>query len=226
MRILVVEDEKLLCDGIAEDLELEKYTVERCYDGSRAYELLSEESFDLLILDLNLPGMDGLDLLRAIREDQPELRVLILSARAALSDRVAGLDLGADDYLAKPFALEELEARVRSLLRREFVSRNTVLTVGSLTLDTSSRAISAGGKALELTPREFAILEHLMLHRDRWVSQEELMEHVLESDANPFSNVVRMHISSLRKKLRKALDRDPIQTKVGQGYRLTEDDRP
>ena len=119
MRILVVEDEKLLCDGIAEDLELEKYTVERCYDGSRAYELLSEESFDLLILDLNLPGMDGLDLLRAIREDQPELRVLILSARAALSDRVAGLDLGADDYLAKPFALEELEARVRSLLRRE-----------------------------------------------------------------------------------------------------------
>jgi hypothetical protein len=94
--------------------------------------------------------------------------------------------------------------------------------VGSLTLDMSSRAISAGGKALELTPREFAILEHLMLHRDRWVSQEELMEHVLESDANPFSNVVRMHISSLRKKLRDALGDDPIQTKVGQGYRLME----
>ena len=221
MRILVVEDEKLLCDGIAEDLELEKYTVERCYDGAEAYDLLLSESFDLLILDLNLPGMDGLDLLRAVRAEQPELRVLIL-ARAELSDRVAGLDLGADDYLTKPFALEELEARVRSLLRREFVSRNTVLTVGSLMLDTSSRAISAGGKALELTPREFAILEHLMLHRDRWVSQEELMEHVLESDANPFSNVVRMHISSLRKKLRDALGDDPIQTKVGQGYRLME----
>ena len=98
MRILVVEDEKLLCDGIAEDLELEKYTVERCYDGAEAYDLLLSESFDLLILDLNLPGMDGLDLLRAVRVEHPELRVLILSARAELSDRVAGLDLGADDY--------------------------------------------------------------------------------------------------------------------------------
>ena len=221
MRILVVEDEKLLCNGIAEDLELEKYTVERCYDGAEAYDLLLSESFDLLILDLNLPGMDGLDLLRAVRAEHPELRVLILSARAELSDRVTGLDLGADDYLTKPFALEELEARVR-MLRREFVSRNAVLTAGDLMLDTSSRAISAGGKTLELTPREFAILEHLMLHRDRWVSQEELMEHVLESDANPFSNVVRMHISSLRKKLRDALGDDPIQTKVGQGYRLME----
>ena len=132
MRILIVEDERLLCDGIAEDLELEKYTVERCYDGNSAYRLLLEERFELLILDLNLPGMDGLDLLRAIRAERPEIRVLILSARAELSDRVAGLDLGADDYLAKPFALEELEARVRSLLRREFVSRDTQITVGKI----------------------------------------------------------------------------------------------
>lgn len=142
----VGKGEKLLCDGIAEDLELEKYTVEQCYDGAKAYDLLLNEAFDLLILDLNLPGMDGLDLLRVARAEWPQLRVLILSARAGLSDRITGLDLGADDYLTKPFALEELEARVRSLLRREFVSRDTALTTAGLTLDTRSRSISAGGE--------------------------------------------------------------------------------
>ena len=225
MRILVVEDERLLCDGIAEDLELEKYTVERCYDGADAYERLFVEPYDLVILDLNLPGMDGLELLRRIRSERPKLRVLILSARAQLSDKVAGLDLGADDYLTKPFELEELEARVRTLLRREFVQRSPLVRAGELALDTVAREISARGEALSLTPREFAILEQLMLCRGRWLSQEELMEHVWTADANPFSNAVRMHISSLRKKLRERLDYDPIQTKVGQGYRLAGEER-
>ena len=220
MRILVVEDERLLCDGIAEDLELEKYTVDRCYDGADAHERLFVEPYDLVILDLNLPGMDGLELLRRIRSERPELRVLILSARAQLSDKVAGLDLGADDYLTKPFALEELEARVRTLLRREFVQRAPLVQAGALDLDTVAREISVCGDPLSLTPREFAILEQLMLCQGRWLSQEVLMEHVWEADANPFSNAVRMHISSLRKKLRDKLGYDPIQTKVGQGYRL------
>ena len=220
MRILVVEDERLLCDGIAEDLELEKYTVDRCYDGADAHERLFVEPYDLVILDLNLPGMDGLELLRRIRSEQPELRVLILSARAQLSDKVAGLDLGADDYLTKPFALEELEARVRTLLRREFVQRAPLVQAGPLDLDTVAREISVRGDPLSLTPREFAILEQLMLCQGRWLSQEALMEHVWEADANPFSNAVRMHISSLRKKLRERLGYDPIQTKIGQGYRL------
>lgn len=221
MRILVVEDERLLCDGIAEDLELEKYTVDRCYGGADAYERLFVEPYDLVILDLNLPGMDGLELLRRIRSERPELRVLILSARAQLSDKVAGLDLGADDYLTKPFALEELEARVCALLRREFVQRALLVQAGPLDLDTVAREISVRGDPLSLTPREFAILEQLMLCQGRWLSQEALMEHVWEADANPFSNAVRMHISSLRKKLRDKLGYDPIQTKVGQGYRLT-----
>ena len=220
MRILVVEDERLLCDGIAEDLRLEKYTVDCCYDGPAACERLFVEPYDLVILDLNLPGMDGLELLRRIRTERPELRVLILSARAQLSDKVAGLDLGADDYLTKPFALEELEARVRTLLRREFRQRAPLVQVGALTLNTVTREVSARGESLPLTPREFAILEHLMLHRGCWISQEELMEHIWEADATPFSNSVRMHISSLRKKLRERLGHDPIQTKVGQGYRL------
>ena len=220
MRILVVEDERLLCDGIAEDLELEKYTVDRCYDSADAHERLFVEPYDLVILDLNLPGMDGLELLRHIRSERPELRVLILSARAQLSDKVAGLDLGADDYLTKPFALEELEARVCALLRREFVQRALLVQAGPLDLDTVAREISVRGDPLSLTPREFAILEQLMLCQGRWLSQEVLMEHVWEADANPFSNAVRMHISSLRKKLRDKLGYDPIQTKVGQGYRL------
>lgn len=220
MRILVVEDEQILCDGIAEDLELEKYTADRCYDGADAYERLSVEHYDLVILDLNLPGMDGLDLLRRIRTERPELRVLILSARAQLSDKITGLDLGADDYLTKPFALEELEARVRTLLRREFVQRDPVVRAGALVLDTAAREISAHGNVLDLTPREFAILEHLMLSQGHWLSQEALLERIWEADANPFTNAIRMHISTLRKKLRDALGYDPIRTKVGQGYRL------
>lgn len=220
MRILVVEDERLLCDGIAEDLELEKYTADRCYDGEEAYERLSVEHYDLVILDLNLPGMDGPELLRRIRTERPELRVLILSARAQLADKITGLDLGADDYLTKPFALEELEARVRTLLRREFVQRDTRVQVGELALDTAAREISARGAPLSLTPREFAILEHLMLSPGRWLSQEVLLEHIWAADANPFTNVIRMHISTLRKKLRETLGYDPIRTKVGQGYRL------
>ena len=203
MRILVVEDERQLCDDIAEDLELERYTVERCYDGLTAWEHILVEPYNLVILDLNLPGMDGLDILRAIRQEKPELRVLILSARSALSERVAGLDLGADDYLTKPFELEELEARVRALLRRDFASRSAAVSVGALTLDAQRREITADGAALPLTRKEF-----------------ELLDHIWESDSNPFSHSVRMHISSLRKKLRQALGYDPIVTKIGQGYRL------
>ena len=196
MRILVVEDERQLCDDIAEDLELEQYTAERCYDGLDAWERLLTEPYDLVILDLNLPGMDGLDLLRALRQEQLDVRVLILSARSAL------------------------EARVRSLLRRDFTPRSTAVTAGQLVLDTQRREITAGGAPLALTRKEFGILEYLMLHPGKTVSQEELLEHIWETDSNPFSHSVRMHVSSLRKKLREALGHDPIATKIGQGYCL------
>lgn len=220
MKILVVEDEIQLCDDIAEDLELERYTAERCYDGLTAWERILVESYDLVILDLNLPGMDGLDILRAIRQERPALRVLVLSARSSLSDRITGLDLGADDYLVKPFHLQELEARIRALLRRDFTLHTATVSAGPLLLDTQKRNISADGTLLPLTRKEFEILEYLMLHPQKAVSQEELLEHIWETDSNPFSHSVRMHISSLRKKLRQALGYDPISTKIGQGYCL------
>ena len=220
MKILVVEDEFQLCNDIAEDLELERYTVERCYDGEEAWERILVDSYDLVILDLNLPGMDGLDILRAARREKPELRVLILSARSSLSDKVTGLDLGADDYLTKPFELEELEARVRSLLRRDFSSRRPVVAAGPLVLQTQKREITVHEVPLPLTRKEFGILEYLILHPEKTVSQEELLEHIWETDSNPFSHSVRMHISSLRKKVKEALGYDPIVTKIGQGYCL------
>lgn len=154
------------------------------------------------------------------RTEQPELRVLILSARSQLSDKVAGLDLGCGrlpDQAVRPGGIGGPGADAAA---REFRQRESLVQVGALTLNTVTREVSGRGEPLPLTPREFAILEHLMLHRGCWISQEELMEHIWEADANPFSNAVRMHISSLRKKLRKRLGHDPIQTKVGRGYRL------
>ena len=222
-RLLIVDDEPFIVEGLrmlfesASRHEFEIYTALSARD---ALTVLDCTRMDIVVSDIHMFGMDGLELLRHIRTEQPELRVLILSARSQRSDKVAGLDLGADDYLTKPFALEELEARVRTLLRREFRQRESLVQVGALTLNTVTREVSGRGEPLPLTPREFAILEHLMLHRGCWISQEELMEHIWEADANPFSNAVRMHISSLRKKLRKRLGHDPIQTKVGRGYRL------
>ena len=224
MRILVVEDERLLCDGIAEDLRLEKYTVDCCYDGPAACERLFVEPYDLVVLDLNLPGMDGLELLRHIRTEQPELRVLILSARSEISDKVEGLDAGANDYLAKPFHLAELEARVRSLTRRQFIQRDVCLRCGRLTFDTKSRLAMADGQPIPLTRKESGVLEYLLLHQGRPVSQEELIEHVWDSSVDAFSNSIRVHISALRKKLRTALGYDPIRNRIGEGYELEENE--
>ena len=220
--IYCVEDDANIRELVAYTLQTMGFEAKEIEDGKALKKALAVELPELILLDIMLPGEDGLTLLKQLKADTltRNIPVIMVTAKGAEYDKVIGLDLGADDYLAKPFALEELEARVRSLLRREFVSRDTQITVGKISLDTLSRSFSAAGQHLELTPREFAILEHLTLHQDRWISQEELMDCVLESSANPFSNVVRMHISSLRKKLRECLGYDPIQTKVGTGYRL------
>ena len=179
---------------------------------------LASERYDLVLLDLNLPGADGMTVLRTLRQTDRETRVLILSARSEVADKVEGLDAGANDYLAKPFHLEELEARIRSLTLRQFTQNDVVLHCGPLSFDTRSRTATAAGQPLALTRKETGILEYLLLHQGRPVSQEELMEHVWDNSVDSFSNSIRVHISALRKKLRAALGYDPIRNRIGEGY--------
>ena len=222
MHILVVEDERALCDTIVRSLRRLAYSVDFCYNGNKALELIDVERYDLILLDLNLPGTDGMTVLRTLRETDHETRVLILSARSEVTDKVEGLDAGANDYLAKPFHLAELEARIRSLTRRQFTQNDVVLSCGDLAFDTKARIASVAGQALTLTRKEIGILEYLLLNKGRPVSQEELIDHVWDNSVDNFSNSIRVHISSLRKKLRAALGYDPIRNRIGEGYVMEE----
>lgn len=223
MRILIVEDEIDLCNAIAEGLELDGYAVDTCYDGETAFELILIEKYDLVILDLNLPNMDGIDILKEVRKQNKDVKILILSARGSVSDKVLGLDLGANDYLSKPFEFDELEARIRNLLRRKFVQENMVLSYNRISLDTSKRIAYVDNKEVSLTKKELALLEYFLLNKDKVISQEELMEHVWNMKADSFSNAVRVHIASLRKKLKAELNYDILQTKIGEGYFLSKE---
>lgn len=218
MHLLVVEDERALCQTIVRSLRRLAYSVDFCYDGEKALELLQTERYDLVLLDLNLPGQDGMTVLRKLRQTDRETRVLILSARNEVADKVEGLDAGANDYLSKPFHLAELEARIRSLTLRQFTQHDVMLSCGPLTFDTKARTAAARGQTLTLTRKETGIMEYLMLHQGRPVSQEELLEHVWDNSVDTFSNSIRVHISSLRKKLRAALGYDPIRNRIGEGY--------
>ncbi|MDD7301434.1 MAG: response regulator transcription factor [Eubacteriales bacterium] len=222
MHILVVEDERALCDTIVRSLRRLAYSVDFCYNGNKALELIDVERYDLILLDLNLPGTDGMTVLRTLRKTDHETRVLILSARSEVADKVEGLDAGANDYLAKPFHLAELEARIRSLTRRQFTQNDVVLSCGDLAFDTKARTASVAGQALTLTRKETGILEYLLLNKGRPVSQEELIDHVWDNSVDNFSNSIRVHISSLRKKLRAALGYDPIRNRIGEGYVMEE----
>lgn len=223
MRILVIEDEPELRHSISEGLRLDGYEVENCGDGLLALDRCLSEAYNLILLDLNLPGMDGLEILHEFRKADQTTPVLILSARIQLSDKIQGLDEGASDYLTKPFHFEELEARIRSLTRRKFIQETVILSAGELQFNIQTRETRVGETVIHLTKKETGILEYLLLHTDQYVSQETLIEHVWDSLADEFSNSIRVHISSLRKKLRNELGYDPIQNKIGHGYMISKE---
>lgn len=223
MKLLLVEDDAQLSELIAQSLRQVGYALDVCLDGGQADQLLQVEQYDLVILDINLPDIDGFTILSNLRSRDQNTKVLILSALSQTGDKVHGLDLGANDYLAKPFHLDELEARIRNLLRWRFTQDDLTVHAGELTFNRKTREAYAKDILLNLTRKETGILEQLLLKQGRPVSQEELIDHVWESDVNSFSNVVRVHISSLRKKLKEALGYDPIQNKVGLGYQILGD---
>lgn len=201
MKILLVEDEELLSDAIAKGLKKLGFAVDQVFDGETALYSYEINNYDLIILDLNLPIIDGMDVLHRIRKTDFETKILILSARSEITDRVSGLNQGANDYLIKPFDFDELVARIHNLIRRTFAQAPSELSMGSITVDLLAKTVTMDKVPLFLTNKEYAILEYLMLNQGKVISQSELIEHVWDSEVDPFSNSLKFHLYSLKKKL-------------------------
>lgn len=216
MRLLLVEDNEVLAEGLLAILRGSGYAVDAVSDGASAVAAITAEAFDLVVLDLNLPEMDGLEVLRAIRGRQNRTAVLILTARGAPEERVRGLDLGADDYLTKPFDVGELEARIRVLLRRQAGLRASTVDFGPVTFDLVSRAFSAGGAPIDLPARERAVLETLFLRAGKVVSKEAIMQSLIGFDEDLSANAIEQYVSRLRRRL--APHGLTVRTARGIGY--------
>lgn len=224
MRILVVEDEPTLQAQVRRELEKLAYTVDGTGDGKEALYLASEYPFDAAVVDLGLPGMSGLDVIAKLRSDGSRLPILILTARGSWQDKVAGLEKGADDYLTKPFQMEELAARLNALLRRAAGSADNVLRCGPFELNLAAQEVSVSGKPVELTSYEYKLLEHLVRERVRVLSKDELAAHLYPHDEERDSNVIEVLVGRLRKKLDPGNTLRPIETLRGRGYRFTPGD--
>ena len=222
MRVLVVEDDLDLINLLEEGLTMYGYAVDKASDGDQAIEMVYIENYDIVILDINLPKKDGFEVLDEIRKFNQEVNIIMLTARSDIDDRVKGLDFGANDYMVKPFDLKELDARMRALLRRKSVTESTILEAGNMKFDTASREAFVDDQKINLTQKETGILEYLFLNKERFVSSEELIDHVWDSNADSFSNSVRVHMSSLRKKIKELSGENKIQNVIGKGYRIYE----
>jgi heavy metal response regulator len=226
MRILVVEDERKVAGFIQRGLEAARYSVEVEHDGEAALKRLLEEEYDLVILDVMLPKLDGLGLMKRIRQRGINVPVLVLTARVTVADKVLGLDLGADDYLTKPFAVEELLARVRALLRRGTATAPAVLTIANLRVDPATREVTRGNKKIELTAKEYALLEFLLRRREQVLSRAVIAQHVWGVNYDTFTNVIDVYVNYLRKKIDSGFEPKLIHSVRGVGYVLKEESRP
>jgi DNA-binding response OmpR family regulator len=222
MRLLIVEDQRELAETLRRALESRGFAVDLAFDGEEGDYKAGLTPYDAIILDIGLPGIDGLELCRRLRASGSKAAILMLTARDRIADRVLGLDVGADDYLVKPFSLDELSARLRALLRRTATRSEApiVLHVGRLAVDPSALTATFDGRPLSLTVREFAVLEYLARRSPAVASPEELLEHVWDEHCNPFTNTIRVHLANLRRKLREVSGDNVIETVVGKGYRL------
>lgn len=222
MRILVVEDEHKIANSLKKGLEQELYAVDIVYDGSEGYDLASSEEYDLIILDLMLPQMDGMTICRKLREEKNQTPILILTAKGELDDRINGLNAGADDYLVKPFAFEELLARIKALTRRPKQSLNTVLTYENLKLNTQNFEVLRDEKKINLSRKEFSLLEYLMRHPEQILTKDQIISHVWNYEADILPNTVEVYIGYLRKKIDEPFKNKPalIHTVRGYGYKL------
>lgn len=222
MRILIIEDEKKLADSIKKGLEQESYAVDTAYEGSDGFGLAVTCDYDLLILDLMLPGMDGIEICRKLREKNIDTPIIMLTARGQIKDRVEGLNSGSDDYLVKPFAFEELLARIKALSRRPKSSTGLVLSVNDLKLNTLTYEVTRCGKEIRLSKKEYALLEFLMRNKGKILTKKQIIDHVWDYDADILPNTVEVYVGYLRDKIDRSFKNSkPLITTVrGFGYRL------
>ena len=217
MKILLVEDEIQLSKIISKGLKKLSYAVDVAFDGEEAINMFNINYYDLIILDLNIPKIDGFSVLKKIRDNNLKIKIIILSAKNNVEDKIKGLDIGANDYLEKPFDFLELSARIRNLLRWNFISESNILEFKNLKLNMSQKCVYINNDNINLTNKEYAIIEYLFLNKDRFVSSEEIIEHIWESDKSFFSNSLKYHIYSLKKKLN---IENIIINERGKGYKI------
>ncbi|QAA32313.1 response regulator transcription factor [Clostridium manihotivorum] len=220
MKLLIIEDDKNLCSVLSKGLEKYDYISDVAFDGEEGLYYSEINVYDAIILDVNLPKIDGITVCRAIREKSIHTPIIMLTARTDTDDKILGLDSGADDYLGKPFELKELSARLRALIRRNYNKTSNIFKIGDIIINTEEKNVSVKGKLIQLTTREYEILELLGYSYPNSVSAESIIEHIWGIDTNEFSNVIRVHIANLRRKLKNENGQEVIETIKGRGYKL------